>query len=139
MDLTTIKREKAKRELTPESSTALLNSLLNGKTIVGNYNSVTYITDDAPLAREYHLCADQTNTMIHCMGADYMTMIPFYLSYSDANLLTDIKVYPQFINNTLYDNKTMDIGAITNQNHRRLFAERQSNFTSSEWPLVSFT
>lgn len=105
----------------------------------GNYNSVTYITDDAPLTREYHLCADQTNTMIHCMGADYMTMIPMYLSYGDANLLTDIKVYPQFINNTLYDNQNTSIVTITNQNHRRLFTERQSNFTSSEWPLVSFS
>ena len=47
--------------------------------------------------------------MIHCMGADYMTMIPMYLSYADANLLTDIKIYPQFINNTLYDNQNRDI------------------------------
>ena len=105
----------------------------------GDYNSVTYITDDDPLTREYHLCADQINTMIHCMGADYMTMIPMYLSYADANLLTDIKIYPQFINNTLYDNQNRDIITITNQNHRRLFTERQSNFTSSEWPLVSFS
>ena len=104
-----------------------------------DYNSVTYITDDDTLTREYHLCADQINTMIHCMGADYMTMIPMYLSYADANLLTDIKIYPQFINNTLYDNQNRDIITITNQNHRRLFTERQSNFTSSEWPLVSFS
>lgn len=107
----------------------------------GNYNSITYITDDVPLSREYHLCADQVNSMIHCMGADYMTMIPFYLSYSDANLLTDVKVYPQFINNTLYDNQNVesDTVIISNHNHRRLFTERQSNFTSSEWPLVSFS
>ena len=104
-----------------------------------DYRTVTYLTDDDPLTRAYHLCAEQTSDMLYCMGADYIAFIPFYLSYAQPDLLTDIKVFPQFTNNTLYNNQNNDIPTITNHNHRKLFMERQNNFSVYDWPVVSFS
>ena len=94
MDLTTIKREKAKRELTPESSTALLNSLPNGKTIVGNYNSVNsynrgqlaIFTENGKTVIKEALVDIPANTAYNSTQWDSVTLGSSYLTCGDLTL-----------------------------------------------------